>query len=99
MSFRFFLISLKSSQNNLIFSPFDGGSGEPKSKKMRIGATRILQSNITAPVISSATNCLLVAAKGNRVRDYLYMTHCKCICVRENRPNFNLEPTKGKLLS
>lgn len=48
--------------------PFDGGGGvgEPKSKKIRIGATRILQSNITTPVISSATSCLLVAAKGNK---------------------------------
>lgn len=36
---------------------------EPKSKRLRIGASRILQSNITGPVLSSATACLLNAAQ------------------------------------
>lgn len=44
-------------------NPFDPNSSEPKSKRLRIGASRILQTNITPPVISAATNCLLVAAK------------------------------------
>ena len=69
-------------------SPFDGGlPGEPKSKKIRIGATRILQSNITAPVISSATNCLLVAAKGNKVGvEYAHslLSHC-CVIEMQNK--------------
>jgi len=47
-------------------NPFDPNSSEPKSKRLRIGASKILQTNITPPVISSATNCLLVAAKSSK---------------------------------
>ena len=51
--------------SNSNFSPFydNATDSEPKSKRLRIGASRILQSNITGPVLSSATACLLNAAQ------------------------------------
>jgi hypothetical protein len=45
------------------YSETSGDNSEPKSKRLRIGASRILQSNITGPVLSSATACLLNAAQ------------------------------------
>ena len=71
--------------DNIDFSPFDPNSSEPKSKRLRIGASKILQTNITPPVISSATNCLLVAAKSSKVRGLRLDT-----CVRLGHNNDSL---------
>jgi len=40
--------------------------GAPSSKRAKVGVSRVLQSNLTGPVISAATTCLLKASKSKQ---------------------------------